>query len=100
MKRVVTITKNEKATLDTLINCLYAEAGFSDVDVKDLANSLGWSMAKVKGEIGSLVKKGIVYVDTDFNVISLTLRAYGLHPSWKDDFDLKTMTDLIEVEVN
>ena len=100
MKRVVTITKNEKATLEALINCLYAEAGFSDVEVRDIATVLGWSMNKVKGEIGSLCKKGITEIDPDFGIIILRYNAYGLHPEWRKELAPSELENEVEVQVN
>ena len=46
-----------------VIGGLYAEPGFSDVDVNDLSKELEISTKVLRGVLGSLVKKGIVSVD-------------------------------------
>jgi hypothetical protein len=57
------LTELESKTLTTFIGGLYAEPGFSDVDVNDLSSILGISTKVLRGVLGSLVKKGIVFVD-------------------------------------
>jgi predicted transcriptional regulator len=44
-----------------LLDGLYAEPGFSDVDVKDLAKMTKLTVAQVKGAVGHLVNEGLVY---------------------------------------
>lgn len=57
------LTELETKTLTTFIDSLYAEPGYSDVDVNDIANELGISTKIIRGALGSLVKKGIVGLD-------------------------------------
>lgn len=57
------LTELESKTLSTFISCLYAEPGYSDVDVNDLSEELGISTKIIRGALGSLVKKGIVSLD-------------------------------------
>ena len=57
------LTELESLTLNAFIRGLYAEPGFSDVDVNDLSSILGISTKVLRGVVGSLVKKGIVFVD-------------------------------------
>jgi hypothetical protein len=59
----VNLTELESKTLTAFIGGLYAEPGFSDVDVNDLSSILGISTKVLRGVLGSLVKKGIVFVD-------------------------------------
>ena len=54
----ISLTDLEKKVLDTFIDLLYAEKGFSDVDVKDLAAETTLKINVVKGVVGSLCKKG------------------------------------------
>jgi len=53
------ITWLEDKTLSTFISCLYAEPGYSDVDVNDISEELGIPTKTIRGALGSLVKKGI-----------------------------------------
>jgi DNA-binding IclR family transcriptional regulator len=57
------LTELESLTLTAFIGGLYAEPGFSDVDVNDLSSVLGIPTKVLRGVLGSLVKKGIVSVD-------------------------------------
>ena len=53
------LTKLEETILSCLIDGLYAEPGFSDVDAKDIASEIGIDIKSVRGGVGSLVKKGL-----------------------------------------
>ena len=57
------LTELESLTLTAFIGGLYAEPGFSDVDVNDLSKELEIPTKVLRGVLGSLVKKGIVSVD-------------------------------------
>lgn len=57
------LTELETKTLQSLVDGLYAEPGFSDVDVNDIAKELNISTKIIRGSLGSLVKKGIVSLD-------------------------------------
>jgi predicted DNA-binding transcriptional regulator len=57
------LTELESKTLTAFIGGLYAEPGFSDVDVNDLSKELEISTKVLRGVLGSLVKKGIVFID-------------------------------------
>jgi hypothetical protein len=57
------LTELESLTLNAFIKGLYAEPGFSDVDVNDLSSVLGIPTKVLRGVLGSLVKKGIVFID-------------------------------------
>lgn len=61
--KVSDLTTNEGTVLDFLINTgWYAEEGFSDIEVKDIAAYIGSSVASAKGFVGSLCKKGYLVV--------------------------------------
>ena len=94
------VTPLEKIVLTALVGLLYAEPGFSDVTVSDIAKSLGHgillegcgkSVKSVRGVIGSLTKKGLVnsYVvfpnDEEKHFIRLREEHHGLHPVWGGD---------------
>jgi DNA-binding MarR family transcriptional regulator len=75
------LTILETNTLKTLIGGLYAEPGYSDVDVKDISSELGIDTKIIRGALGSLVKKGIVEVytnDSGYDIIYLRTEYWGL----------------------
>lgn len=82
------LTVMEKTALISLINQLYAEAGFSDVDIHDIKKQTGIPNEQLRGVISSLVKKGIIDIDehvhnrTTFQIIYLSTDYYYLHPRW------------------
>ena len=76
------LTEMESQCLQSLINGLYAEAGFSDVDAKDIANVTKIPIKSVRGVLANLVKKGIVEIDDPgcgFQIIYLKPEWYHLH---------------------
>ena len=82
-------TELEFKVLTCLINNLYAEPGFSDVDVREIAKKLEMKVNTVKGVIGSLCKKQICYVGEDdyANIIYLDRGYWFLHPEWCDEVE-------------
>jgi DNA-binding MarR family transcriptional regulator len=80
-------TELEFKVLTCLINSLYAEPGFSDYGVSDLAAELKMKVNTVKGVVGSLCKKQIVYTDRDFDVVVLNRGYWFLHPEWCDEVE-------------
>ena len=94
-KHNLQLTDLETQVLENLINNLYAEPGFSDVDAKDISRSTGITMKYIRGVLSSLVKKGIVHLEeTDsygapeqFVLIYLMDSHYYLHPQWKEEYD-------------
>lgn len=84
-KKVDGLTEMETKVLETLIDMLYAEPGFSDVDAKDLSANTGISMKSIRGVISSLAQKGYVIIDGwdgVYNLIYLSADHYDLHPVW------------------
>jgi DNA-binding MarR family transcriptional regulator len=83
------LTELETKTLNTFVGCLYAEPGFSDVDVKDLSEVTGISTKSIRGALGSLVKKGVVTVnpnDSGYDIIDLNVRYWHLvNESWAEE---------------
>ena len=83
------LTELETKTLTTFIGGLYAEPGFSDVDVNDLSSELGISTKVLRGALGSLVKKDIVFVDENnsgYDIIYLNKPYWGLvNESWAEE---------------
>lgn len=87
----LSLTELETTVLENLIDGLYAEPGFSDVDAHDIAKSTGISTKSIRGALSSLVKKGIVSLqetdnyasDKQYVIIYLNDNFYYLHPLWK-----------------
>ena len=89
---MIELTQLEVKVLKSLIKCLYAEAGFSDVDANDIAKDINTPTKSVRGALGSLVKKGVVYIEStdtygtkSYELIYLSPSHYYLHPSWKNE---------------
>ena len=75
------LTELETKTLSTFVGELYAEPGFSDVDVNDIADILGISTKIIRGALGSLVKKKIVDIhrnDSGYDIIYLAPQYWPL----------------------
>ena len=79
-------TDLEVQVLDTFIDGLYAEPGFSDVDVHDIARDITTLPTKIiRGVLGSLVKKGVISIirnDAGYDIIYLSPSHHYLHPEW------------------
>jgi hypothetical protein len=79
------LTESETAALTSLISNLYAEEGFSDVDVNDISQDTGIPTKSLRGTLSSLIKKGIIQIDDNgagFQIVYLMEQFYYLHPSW------------------
>ena len=80
------LTAKESQMLSAFINELYAEPGFSDVSPQDLQQITGISKRSYKGVLGSMAKKGILYVEdkkwlgSDADIVYLIDQ--DLHPEW------------------
>jgi hypothetical protein len=86
---MIELTQLEAQTLKNLIDNLYAEAGFSDVDARDISDNIKVNIKSVRGALGSLVKKGIVTIENNgagFDIIYLNPAHYYLHPSWSQEW--------------
>ncbi|MFO0089343.1 MAG: hypothetical protein ACK518_00770, partial [bacterium] len=76
------LTDMEKQCLQSLINGLYAEAGFSDVDATDISEWTGISIKSVRGVLANLVKKGLITIEDNgagYQIIYLRPEWYNLH---------------------
>jgi DNA-binding MarR family transcriptional regulator len=89
------LTPLETQALEALIDGLYAEPGFSDVDANDIAAETGIPTKTLRGVLSSLVKRGIItmvptntYGAAEQYVIIYLCEAYwGLHPEWKNEIN-------------
>jgi DNA-binding MarR family transcriptional regulator len=83
------LTELESKTLSTFVSCLYAEPGYSDVDVNDIASELGISTKIIRGALGSLVKKEVVSIDRNdsgYDIIYLSKPYwYLVNESWAEE---------------
>ena len=85
------LTQMENQVLSDLIENLYAEPGFSDIAPIDISKSTGIPMNSLRGVLGSLSKKSIIWIasedeyGTDFPIVYLCSDYYYLHPEWKND---------------
>ena len=78
----------EEQVLGSLISQLYAEAGYSDVDAKDIAHHIKVDIKSVRGSLGSLVRKGIIGIDgndSGYQIIYLNQDYWYLHPQWSKE---------------
>jgi hypothetical protein len=89
MNTQINLTELEQTLLTEFIGSLYAEEGYSDVDAKDLAQGTGIDIKIVRGALGSLVKKGIVSIETmqnwgekAYEIIYLNEDYWYMHPRW------------------
>lgn len=82
-------TDLEKQVIESLVSQLYAEPGFSDVDVHDISRDITTLPTKIiRGVLGSLVKKGVIGIDTNdsgYDIIYLNQSHWYLHPEWKKE---------------
>ena len=82
-------TDLETQVIESLVSQLYAEPGFSDVDAKDISRDITTLPTKIiRGVLGSLVKKGVITVDTNdsgYDIIYLNQSHWYLHPEWKKE---------------
>lgn len=96
----VTFTKLEAAVLRSLVNQLYAEPGFSDVDAGDISADTGIGPQTVGGVLTALTKKGVLFVEElsprtghlglgengeGLNLIYLTDLGEQFHARWAEE---------------
>ena len=83
------LTELESKTLTAFTDCLYAEPGYSDVDVSDISECTGISTKSIRGALGSLVKKGVVTInknDSGYDIIDLDVNYWSLvNEDWAEE---------------
>ena len=100
---MIKLTQLETQVLKNLIDSLYAEAGFSDVDARDISDNTKVDIKSVRGALGSLVKKGIINIEDNgagFEIIYLNNNHYYLHPEWKNEREWNENEILINLDNN
>jgi hypothetical protein len=85
---VIELTELENKVLTCFIDLLEDyDWGFSDIICFNLVKPTHLTLNQIKGVIGSLTKKGLVYtddMDTKHDLIHLNEKAYQLHKQWND----------------
>jgi len=84
------LTALEEKVLSALIDGLYAEPGFSDVDAHDIARDINIPTRSVRGALSSLIKKDYINIDnpgTGYQIIYLNYNKWYLHPQWIEEYD-------------
>jgi len=64
-ERLAGLTENMAAVYDAIQDGLYAEPGFSDVTVDEVAIAVGKSQASVSSTVGHLIKRGLIWCDNE-----------------------------------
>lgn len=102
----IKVTQLEKQVLEALAKNMYAELGFSDAGYLELREDTGLTNNTLRGVIGSLVKKEMVYVDdrvdegygnnTDMHIIYLTEKTDGLVKHWVEEEGLQPIQLIVD----
>lgn len=88
----IKVTALEKKVLEALAKGMYAELGFSDMGIEEVAEDSGIPHNILRGVAGSLEKKGLISIDdregegyknkTSMHIWYLTSQTQGLVQSW------------------
>jgi len=84
------LTSLEEKFIKSLISQLYAEPGYSDVTVTEIAQDTGISSRVLRGVQGSLIKKDIISAydnGAGFVIIYLEEKYWNLHPQWSKSIE-------------
>jgi hypothetical protein len=84
----IELTELENKVLTCFLNELKDyDFGFSDIICQNLVKPTQLKLSQIKGVIGSLTKKGLVFtddMDTKHDLIFLAEKAYSLHSEWNE----------------
>lgn len=97
MRTITNLTEMETKVLNSLANSMYAEWGFSDYGFTELCSDLDLNIKVLRGVVGSLVKKKLVWVEQEegVDIIYLTNEAEGLVPHWVENNEDLEPTQII-----
>lgn len=94
------VTKLESKVLKSLADEMYAEFGFSDVGPTEIESKTKIKMRSLRGVLGSLVKKGLIFIDhredegyknrPSMWICYLSGDANGLVKHWREDSNVET----------
>jgi hypothetical protein len=89
---IIKVTKLEKQVLESLAHGMYAELGYSDMGIDEVAEDTGLDKKIIRGVAGSLEKKNLISIDdragegyknnTSMHIWYLTERTQGLVSNW------------------
>lgn len=73
MEESVKLTENEKAVMSVVSKLQIEEYGFSSIFTEDIAREMGVTINSVRGYVGSLVKKGLLWMEENesFEVVKV-----------------------------
>jgi len=82
-----TVTLQEIDAINALVDSLYGDPGFSDVNVLDVACRLDVCYEDARSLLSSLQAKGVVFfektdVSSAYDVVHLAPEWWHLHPEW------------------
>ena len=95
--KIINVTQLEKQVLEALASEMYAELGFSDVGLQEVCEIAGIHPRIARGVASSLIKKGLLYIDTREGVWGINHNdanehiwhlegdAMGLVPAWVEE---------------
>lgn len=91
-ENILEVTKMEKQILESLAQGMYAELGYSDMGIDDIAKDTGLDRKVIRGVAGSLIKKDLISIDDregegyknqmDMHIWYLTYQTQGLVEHW------------------
>lgn len=93
----ISLTTKENKLLNSLVSLLTSEPGFSDIDCNDISKATKMKVEEVKGLVGSLVKKELLFTsktdnsasDEQFDLVYLAPLAWSIHPDWKNESEFE-----------
>jgi predicted transcriptional regulator of viral defense system len=106
----IKVTKLEKQVLEALASGMYAELGYSDMGIADVASDTGLDRKILRGVAGSLEKKGLISIDNreyegyknqiNMHIWYLTSETQGLVEHWvgQEDWFNKTTVEKVILE--
>lgn len=93
------VTHLEKQVLEALGKGMFAEFGYSDVGIEEIARDTNLSHKVIRGVASSLIKKGLIEIDDredegyknkhEMHIWYLTNKTYGLAEVWLGEDDWK-----------
>ena len=69
----------ESLFIEALVKLLYAEEGYTDVDINDICDTTGRKTRSMRGVLSSLIKKGVVsmHEHEGFDFVTRKVKRFG-----------------------
>jgi predicted transcriptional regulator len=91
----IKVTELENKVLQAMVQGMYAERGFSDIGIEEIAEDTNLSPKVIRGVGSSLVKKGLIYIDDrdgeysnpNMHIWYLDSKLEPLVEHWKEEKD-------------